>query len=179
MATASRIAPLLSVRDGAAAIEFYKQAFGVQERFRVDDERGAVVATLGLDDVEFWVADESPENANFSPETIGGSTARMILYVEDPDTVFACAVEAGAREVLPVSNQHGWRIGRVEDPFWQSLGNLRTALRIAWKRERPVQPNSYIDLTAHFFAISLIPNRSSTSLLSYCAHSSISRPSGA
>ena len=75
-----RVAPLLSVRTGAATVEFYKQAFGVEERFRIDDGEGAVVATLGVGDLEFWVADESPQNANFSPETVGGSTVRLILY---------------------------------------------------------------------------------------------------
>jgi PhnB protein len=72
---------------------------------------------LGLGDLEFWVADEAPEHANFSPETSGGATARKILIVDDPDRAFARALGVGAREVWPVSEQHGWRIGRLEDPF--------------------------------------------------------------
>jgi PhnB protein len=111
------LAPLLSVRGGAKAIDFYRAAFGVEVRFRVDDDNGAVVATLGLGDVEFWVADESPEHASFSPESVAGETARMILTVPDPDAAFARAVAAGATVVWPVADQYGWRLGRVVDPF--------------------------------------------------------------
>lgn len=111
------IAPLLSVRRGAAAIEFYKAAFGARESYRVDAPDGAVVARLAVDGAEFWVADESPEHGNFSPETLGGGTARMILIVEDPDAAFERAIAAGAATVWPVGNRHGWRLGRVADPF--------------------------------------------------------------
>jgi PhnB protein len=111
------ISPLLSVRRGAQAIEFYKAAFGAEVKFRVDAPDGAVVATLAVGDAEFWVADESPENKNFSPETLGGSTARMILIVDDPDAVFDRTVEAGATIVWNVKNEYGWRLGRVMDPY--------------------------------------------------------------
>lgn len=111
------IAPMLSVRRGAKAVEFYKAAFGAGELFRIDDESGAVVARLSVGEAEFWVADESPENKNFSPETLGGSTVRMVMIVEDPDSAFQRAVAAGATVVWPVSNQYGWRLGRVVDPF--------------------------------------------------------------
>jgi PhnB protein len=111
------IAPMLSVRNGARAVEFYKAAFGARELYRVDDASGAVVAKLGVKDAEFWLADESPEHQNFSPETLGGSSARLVLTVDDPDAVFERAVTAGAVVVWPVANQHGWRLGRVLDPF--------------------------------------------------------------
>lgn len=111
------IAPMLSVRRGAKAIDFYKEAFGAGELFRIDDESGAVVARLSAGGAEFWVADESPENKNFSPETLGGGTVRMVMIVEDPDAAFQRAVAAGATIVWPVSNQYGWRLGRVADPF--------------------------------------------------------------
>lgn len=112
-----KIAPLLSVRNGAAAVEFYRAAFGAEVVFRVDAPDGAVVATLSVDGAEFWVADESPENGNFSPETLGGATVRMVMTVEDPDAAFARAVTAGATVVWPVSDQYGWRLGRVVDPY--------------------------------------------------------------
>jgi PhnB protein len=86
----------LSVRGGAAAVEFYKTAFVLEKRFRIDDEQGVVVATLGVDDLAFWVTDESLENLNPSPVTVGGSTARMILYVEEPFASFERAVRPGA-----------------------------------------------------------------------------------
>ncbi|MFY9936548.1 MAG: VOC family protein [Silvibacterium sp.] len=111
------IAPMLSVRGGARAVDFYKAAFGATELFRIDAEDGAVVAQLSVDGAEFWLADESPEHFNFSPESLGGVTVRMILTVEDPDAAFDRAVAAGARILWPVANQHGWRLGRIVDPF--------------------------------------------------------------
>ncbi|HUI42696.1 MAG TPA: VOC family protein [Terriglobia bacterium] len=111
------IAPMLSVRNGKRAIEFYKAAFGAGEVFRIEDSSGAVVARLSVGVAEFWVADESPEHLNFSPETLGGGTVRMVMIVEDPDAAFRRAVAAGATVVWPVSNQYGWRLGRVVDPY--------------------------------------------------------------
>src|SRR5664279_3312894 len=111
------IAPMLSVRNGARAIDFYKAAFGAGELFRIDAEGGAVVARLSVGDAEFWVADESPEHLNFSPETLGGGTVRMVMTVEDPDAAFDRAVAAGATAVNPVANQYNWRLGRIVDPF--------------------------------------------------------------
>jgi PhnB protein len=111
------LAPMLSVREGRKALAFYKQAFGSEELFRVDSEDGEVVAQLSAGGAEFWVADESPENANFSPESLGGGTVRMIMIVDNPDAAFDRAVAAGASVVWPVGEQYGWRLGRVVDPF--------------------------------------------------------------
>ena len=112
------LAPMLSVRNGAKAVEFYKAAFGATELFRVDDDSGSVVAHLSIEGADFWLADESPEHQNYSPESLGGSTLRIILVVADPDSVFSRAVNAGAKVVWPVEDQpYGWRVGRVVDPF--------------------------------------------------------------
>ena len=108
---------MLSVRGGARAVEFYKSAFSAKEAFRIESPDGAVVARLSIDGAEFWVSDESPDHGNFSPETLSGSTTRMILTVADPDAVFARAIAAGAREVTAVTEDYGWRLGRVVDPF--------------------------------------------------------------
>lgn len=109
---------MLCVRRGASAVAFYKAAFGAVEVFKVVDEgSGEVVARLSIGGAEFWVADESPGHGNYSPQTLNGSTVRMVLTVADPDAVFARAVKAGAHEVWPVGERHGWRIGRVVDPF--------------------------------------------------------------
>jgi PhnB protein len=124
------ISPLLSVRNGKKAVEFYKAAFGATELYRVEDPAGEVVVQLSVDGAEFWVADESPENQNFAPETLGGGTVRMVMVVSDPDEAFRRAVEAGATVVWPVSNQHGWRLGRVVDPFghhWEIGKPLRAS----------------------------------------------------
>jgi PhnB protein len=108
---------MLSVRSGAKAIEFYKAAFGAAELFRLDSEGGEVVARLSVGEAEFWLADESPEHFNFSPESLGGGSVRLVMTVEDPDAAFERAVAAGATVVWPVGNQYGWRLGRIVDPF--------------------------------------------------------------
>jgi PhnB protein len=108
---------MLSVRDGARAILFYKAAFEARELFRIDAQSGAVVARLSVGEAEFWVADESPAHSNFSPESLSGSSVRMVMTVDNPDTAFERAVAAGAKIVWPVSDQHGWRLGRIVDPF--------------------------------------------------------------
>jgi PhnB protein len=120
---------MLSVRNGARAVEFYKSAFGAVEVFRIEAPDGAVVARLSVEGAEFWLGDESPEHKNFSPESLGGGTVRMILTVPDPDAVFAKAIAAGAQEVVPVKEDYGWRLGRVVDPFghhWE-IGRPLTA----------------------------------------------------
>jgi PhnB protein len=111
------IAPWLSVRNSHAAVAFYMSAFGAVEVFRLEAPDGALVARLSIQGAEFWLSDESPENGNYSPETLGGGTVRMILTLNDPDSMFAMALKAGAREVSPVSEEHGWRSGRLADPF--------------------------------------------------------------
>lgn len=113
---ATTIAPWLSVRNGGPAAEFYKAAFGAKEIFRLDND-GGVVARFSVEGAEFWMSDESPENENFSPESLGGATVRIILTVSDPDAMFARALAAGATQVFPVMEEHGWRLGRVKDPF--------------------------------------------------------------
>jgi PhnB protein len=109
----------LSVMDGIAAVEFYKQAFGAVEVYRVggNEEARALVAQLRIGGACFWVADESPEHLNFSPESLGGGTVRMLLLVEDPQSTVEHALAAGASEVRAVAEEHGWLLGRIADPF--------------------------------------------------------------
>ena len=108
---------MLSVRKGSKAVAFYKAAFGAVELFRIGGEDESVVARLSADGAEFWVADESPEHSNFSPESLGGGTVRMVMIVADPDASFDRAVAAGASVVWPVEDRYGWRLGRIADPF--------------------------------------------------------------
>ena len=109
----------LSVRNGRAAVEFYKHAFGAVEVFRFGgtDDLEEVVAQLAVGNSMFWVEDESPPHGNFSPESVGGATVRMLLIVDDPESVLARAVAAGATEISPVQDEHGWKLGRIDDPF--------------------------------------------------------------
>jgi PhnB protein len=115
----TQLMPQLSVRRGREAIDFYARAFGAVELYRVGGTSAeeSVVAQLSVGGAPFWVSDESPPHRNFSPEFLGSGSVRLLLVVEDPDAAIARAVEAGAREVNPASNDHGWRLGRVEDPY--------------------------------------------------------------
>jgi PhnB protein len=126
------------VRRGREAVAFYEEAFGATQIYRVGgtDAHESVVAQLSLGATSFWVSDESPPNKHFSPETLGGSTVRLLLVVDDPWAVIARAVNLGAEEVYPAGEEHGWLLGRIEDPFghqWEigkPLGD--------WPPERPL-----------------------------------------
>jgi PhnB protein len=111
------IAPMLSVRRGAEAVAFYQSAFGAEVLFQIDNDAGEIVAQLAVAGAAFWVADESPDHGNYSPETLGGSTTRMILTVDDPDALFNRAIAAGAEQINPIEEAHGWRVGRIVDPY--------------------------------------------------------------
>jgi PhnB protein len=108
------ITATLSVRNWLRAMDFYKAAFDAKELYRVP---GGGVAQLSISGAEFWVAEESPEHLNFSPESLGGCSVRMLLIVKDPAAVCAQAIQAGATEVVPVNDAHCWRLGRLVDPF--------------------------------------------------------------
>ena len=115
--TTTTIAPFLSVRRGAAAVAFYKAAFGATELFKIESPTGDVVAQLAVEGAAFWLSDESPAHGNFSPETLNGGTTRMVLTIDDPDAMFDRAVAAGARVITPMQDAYGWHLGRVVDPF--------------------------------------------------------------
>jgi PhnB protein len=116
-ASATSIAPWLSVPDGARAIAFYKSAFEATEVYRLEDPCGGLVVRLSVAGAEFWLSAEAPKDGDASAEPVGGGSVRMILTVADPDSVFAQALAAGASEVFPVGEGHGWRLGRLVDPF--------------------------------------------------------------
>lgn len=112
------ITTLLNVRRGAEAIDFYTRAFGATTLSRIDAPNGSVVAQLSVGKGTFWLADESAPHQNFSPESLGGSTLRMVLITDDPHAAFDRAIAAGASSICPVRDEeYGWRIGRVLDPF--------------------------------------------------------------
>jgi PhnB protein len=76
-------------------------------------EGAEIVAHLSISRADFWVADDPSS----SPEVLGGGSARMILTVDDPDTVFGQAIAAGGTVINAIYEDHGWRIGRLADPF--------------------------------------------------------------
>ena len=132
--TSCSLTPWLSVRKSSEAVEFYKSAFSAIEVYRFDGPDASVVARLSIGGAEFWVGDESAEHGNFSPESLEGSSVRMILTVPDPDAVFLHALTAGASQVYPVSERHGWRVGRVVQPIRASLGSRPTPLGLVIER---------------------------------------------
>jgi len=112
------LAPMLSLRRGKEALAFYQAAFGAKVLFRAGEARDEVIAKLAIGKAEFWISDEDTEHRNFSPESIGGTSTRMILVVDDPHAAFDYAVAAGAKVLCPMTDEsYGWRIGRIEDPF--------------------------------------------------------------
>jgi len=112
------VTTLLNVRRGAEAIDFYTRAFGATTLSRVDADDGSVVAHLAVGKGDFWLADESLPHQNFSPESLGGSSLRMVLIVDDPHAAFDKAIAAGASSICPIRDEeYGWRIGRIVDPF--------------------------------------------------------------
>ena len=119
------ITPSLVVRGGAQAIEFYKKAFGAEELVRMPgpDGKGVMHAELKIGDSIFFLGDESPQMASKSPQTLGGSTGALHLYVADVDASFKRAVSAGARVSMPVADMFwGDRYGKVTDPFGHEWG---------------------------------------------------------
>ncbi len=116
--SATKLLPMLSLRDATRAVDFYQTAFGARELSRVTDPEGRIVALLAIEDAEFGVVDEAPSVGNLSPDTLGGTSVRISLYVADPDRVAQRAVDAGAELIFPVEDQpYGLRQGRVRDPF--------------------------------------------------------------
>src|SRR5215831_17892797 len=110
---ATSIAPWLSVPDAGTALQFYTAAFGASELERLEDAGKEVVAQLSLGQARFWVQTD----VESTPAALGGISARMIVVVGDPDPLFARAVAGGATAVASMHNAHGWRTGRVADPF--------------------------------------------------------------
>src|SRR5207247_2402497 len=105
-----RLEPELYVRRGPDAVDFYKAAFGAVELHRVGDDE--IVAQLAVGDARFWVHD-----GDSNPPALGGTTVRLLRVVGGPRSVAAQAVEAGATQLSPVAEEHGWLVGRIEDPF--------------------------------------------------------------
>jgi len=114
--TVTSIQPELWVDGAAAAVEFYANAFGASVLHSVG-EGDDIVVQLTFDDAVFWVASADPDSGRFSPLAISGATSRMLLVTDDPDAFHRRATDAGAVEISPVGDEHGWRVGRIRDPF--------------------------------------------------------------
>ena len=109
------LAPWLTLRSSIKAVDFYKKAFNAVEVYRLEGEGEDLVARLSVGSSEFWVSNGSSENKNIESSAEGN--IRMILTVTDPDALFDQALKAGASQVFEVAEEHGWRSGRLVDPF--------------------------------------------------------------
>ena len=116
------VTPYLTVNNGAAAIEFYKKAFGAQEVVRMDGPPGKIGhAELRIGDSVVMLADEFPGAGSRSPQSLGGTCAGIFLYVQDVDKAFQQAVDAGAKVEMPLADMFwGDRYGKLSDPFGHS-----------------------------------------------------------
>jgi PhnB protein len=111
------LTPLLTVKDARAIVEFYKKAFGATEVSRQSTPSGQFVLEMSIEGEHFYAVDENPPAFNVSPTTLGGTSVRMSLIVEDPDAVAAQAIAAGGKLIFPVADQpYGMRQGRIADP---------------------------------------------------------------
>ena len=122
------IQPELWVDRGAAAVEFYASAFGARLLHRVGNGED-IVAQLAIGEAIFWIAATGSSSERLVPRALGGATGRMLLVVDDPDRVFGKAVAAGATAKSPVGDEHGWRVGRILDPFGHE-----------WEIGKPISP---------------------------------------
>ena len=124
------IQPELWVGDGPAAVAFYERAFGAVVEHRVEGPgREDMVAQLSVGGARFWVSTASEEMHRFSPSAIGGATGRVLLVLDDPESFVSRAVAAGATQTSRVGDEHGWRLGRIVDPFGHE-----------WEIGRPLGP---------------------------------------
>ena len=127
------LATYLVVKQAAAAIEFYKNAFGAQEKLRLNGPGGSVVhCCLQIGDSPLMVSDECPQMGAFSPQHLGGSPVTIHLSVADADAAVARAAAAGAKVVMPVAEMFwGARYGVLQDPFGHSWSVATQVLELA------------------------------------------------
>jgi predicted enzyme related to lactoylglutathione lyase len=110
------VQPELWVERADAAVAFYQDAFGATVMHQVGDGQD-IVAQLSVEGAGFWVAAASSPMKRFSPRAIDGTTSRTLLVIADPEHVIQQAIGAGATELSPVADEHGWHLGRIVDPF--------------------------------------------------------------
>jgi len=113
------LTPYFVVSNAAEAIEFYKNALGAVERFRMEGPGDSVAhAEIQIGSSVLMLSDENPEQGAVSPQTLGGSPVHVLLYVEDVDAGYRQALAAGATEVMPPMDMFwGDRFGKFSDPY--------------------------------------------------------------
>ena len=113
------VTPYLSIKGAAKAIDYYKEVFGATELFRMGGPDGKIGhAEIKIGNSPIMLADEFPEMEFVSPQTLGGTPVGLMIYVDDVDTMFTNAINAGGKEIKPLQNQfYGDRSGTLRDPF--------------------------------------------------------------
>ena len=113
------VTPYLILKNAAAAIEFYKKAFGAVELFRMEAPGGKIGhAEIKIGDSHVMLADEYPDMGYRGPESLGGTAVSLMVYVADVDKIYPRAIAAGGKELRPLQNQfYGDRSGTLSDPF--------------------------------------------------------------
>lgn len=113
------VTPYLYIRGAAAAIEFYQKAFGAVELLRLPGPGGVLMhAEIKIGDSPLMLADEMPDMACKSPQSLGGASSSVMLYVDDVDAMYKRALAAGAHELRAIQDQFwGDRMGSLTDPF--------------------------------------------------------------
>jgi PhnB protein len=115
--TIEELLPMLTVKDAASAADFYRRALGADEITRTAAPTGQLVIELVVQGHRFFTVDENPSAFNVSPGSVGGTTVRLSLIVDDPDALAERFVAAGGSVIFPVADQpYGMRQGRVADP---------------------------------------------------------------
>jgi len=145
------VTPYITVRNAAQAIEFYKKAFGAEEKLRMPGPDGKIMhAEIRIGDSVIMLGDENPQMGSHSPQTLGGATGGLMIYCEDVDQAFERATKAGAQSVMPPADMFwGDRYGTVADPFghkWslgQHIKDMTPADMVKagqeWMKQQPQQ----------------------------------------
>jgi len=131
------ITPMLIVKDGLKAIEYYKKVFGAIDKgtMMMPDNKFVAHAELMIGDSKIMLSDEFPEMKSLSPATIGGSPVSLYLYVEDVDKTFNLAVAEGGKSLFPVQDRfYGDRHGSIQDPFGH-IWSIATHIKDLTKEE--------------------------------------------
>jgi PhnB protein len=113
----SSISPWLSVANARYAVDFYIKAFSAVETYRLETPDGGLVSRLSVDGAEFWLSGESAGKSDTNNQPLGGDSIRMVLVVSNPEILFNQALAAGATQIFPIGEEHGWKLGRLADPF--------------------------------------------------------------
>ena len=131
------ITPMLIVKDGLKAIEYYKKVFGAIDKgtMMMPDNKSVAHAELLIGDSKIMLSDEFPEIKSLSPTTVGGSPVSLYLYVEDVDKTFNLAVTEGGKSLFPVQDRfYGDRHGTIQDPFGH-IWSIATHIKDLTKEE--------------------------------------------